>query len=376
MSYKVIDNCPAEIRYFPGGDDIAGKMDESHVRSLMEIFNTPLTGSFNWDYTVQDNRIKRLYELGKKLNWNVETDIAWSPLHPKDQSPTKPEFNLFAEFEPYQKMPEKRQIEFDWHRLASSMSQFLHGEQGALLVASQLVSCAPTYNAKLYAASQTFDEARHVEVFNKFIQRQVGIMYPISSNLKLLLDKILQDARWDLKFIGMQIIIEGLALAAFKTAEMGTQIDILKNILKYVIRDEARHVAFGVNYLETHVQTLTPEEKQERAEFAYEACVVMRDRLVGLEIYKHFGWDVEAAQQYVKQRESRMDFGRLLFGRVMPNLRKIGLLTDEIRPKFDQLGVLEYEFYEDDGVIDWAELEKPLTPAVMAATGNAKVAIG
>lgn len=364
MSYKELQKCPGEIRYFPDSEDVASRMDADDIEHLIEIFNTPLTGSYNWDYSVQDNRIKRLYELGKQLNWNVEVDIDWTHLHPKDESPTNPDFNLFAEFEPYQNMPREKQIEFDWHRLASSMSQFLHGEQGALLVASQLVSCAPTFNAKLYAASQTFDEARHVEVFNKFIQRQVGIMYPISTNLKLLLDKILVDARWDLKFIGMQIIIEGLALAAFKAAEMGTQINLLKNILHYVIRDEARHVTFGVNYLEEHVKTLTAAERQDRAEFALEACVVMRDRLVGLEIYKHFGWDVEAAQKYIRERETRIDFGKLLFGRVMPNLRRIGLLTDEIRPKFDQLGVLEYEHYEDDGVIDWAELEKPLTPAV------------
>jgi hypothetical protein len=145
---------------------------------------------------------------------------------------------------------------------------------------------------------------------------------------------------------------------------MTTQIKVLKNILHYVIRDEARHVTFGVNYLEEHVKTLTDAEKQDRAEFAYEACVVMRDRLLGLEIYQHFGWDVELAQQYIKERETRLDFGKLLFGRVMPNLKRIGLLTDEIRLKFDQLGVLEFEHYEDDGTIDWAELEKPLTPAV------------
>ena len=148
------------------------------------------------------------------------------------------------------------------------MSQFLHGEQGALLVASQIVSCAPTFNAKMYAASQTFDEARHVEVFNRYLQEKVGFHYPINPNLKALLDKILTDERWDLKFIGMQIIIEGLALAAFQMLKAITKDPLLKQLLHYVVRDEARHVTFGINYLEDYLKTLSKEELDERAEFA------------------------------------------------------------------------------------------------------------
>ena len=181
------------------------------------------------------------------------------------------------------------------HQHSWAISQFLHGEQGALLVASQLVSCAPSFGAKLYAASQTFDEARHVEVFNRYLQRKVGFTYPISRSLKLLLDKILTDARWDLKFIGMQIIIEGLALAAFNTIKQSTQDPVLRDIVHLVIRDEARHVTFGVNYLEEFVKTLTAEELEERAQFAYEACVVMRTRLIPTDVYREFGWPVEEA---------------------------------------------------------------------------------
>ena len=149
----------------------------------------------------------------------------------------------------------------------------MHGEQGALLVTSQLVSCAPTYDAKLYAASQTFDEARHVEVFAQYLNDKVGIRYPINDSLKLLLDKILTDPRWDLKFIGMQIIVEGLALAAFNTMKMVSKDALLRDIVHLVIRDEARHVTFGVNYLEDFVKSLSDQEREERAQFAYEALL-------------------------------------------------------------------------------------------------------
>jgi ribonucleotide reductase beta subunit family protein with ferritin-like domain len=229
------------------------------------------------------------------------------------------------------------------------------------LVASQLASCAPTYNAKLYAASQTFDEARHVEVFNRYLQEKIGIHYPINPSLKLLLDKILTDERWDLKFIGMQIIIEGLALAAFQMLKNITKDPLLKQLLHYVVRDEARHVTFGINYLEDFVKTLSPQEIQERAEFAYEACVISRERLINTKAeQKYLKMSADEARDFQMQTSSFEMFRNFLFSRVIPNLSRIGLLTDEIRPKFEALGLLEYEHAPDDFECDWAELKKPL----------------
>jgi len=352
-------------RYEPDADDVASQMTAEDVHSVAEIFNTPLTGAYNWDYQTAGGRIRKLYELGKQLNWNASMDLDWSTPFPRDQFAMDEAYNPFKEYEKYQEMSHEEKVNFSWHRLASQLSQFLHGEQGALLVASQLCSCAPTFDGKLYAASQTFDEARHVEVFNRYLQERVGIMYPMSPNLKLLVDKILTDERWDLKCIGMQIIIEGLALAAFNTAKMTATDPLLKQLIHYVIRDEARHVTFGVNYLEEYVQTLSQEQVEERAHFAYEACVVMRDRLAATEIYEHFGWDVEKARELLLKSqtgnsESRATFSQLLFGRVIPNLKRIGLLTDKVRPLYEQLGVLEFEALPHDGVTSWEELEKPL----------------
>ena len=343
-------------------DDIEDRMTSEHVEDVREIFNTPLTGSYNWDYTVADNRIKRLYELGKELNWNGSIDLDWSNHIKRGDLPVKPEFDDLGNVYPeYNDMSEDEKREVSWHASAWGLSQFLHGEQGALLVASQLASCAPTYNAKLYAASQTFDEARHVEVFNRYLQEKIGIHYPINPNLKLLLDKILTDERWDLKFIGMQIIIEGLALAAFQMLKSITKDPLLKQLLHYVVRDEARHVTFGINYLEDYLTTLSPEEINERAQFAYEACVISRDRLINTKAEQRFlKMSEEEAREFSLNTGSFELFRNFLFSRVMPNLKRIGLLTDEVRPKFEALGLLEYEHAPDDFECDWAEMRKPL----------------
>ncbi len=360
MKITKVEECPKGLRYFED-NDLESKLQPQDIEDIVEIFQTPLTGAYNWDYTAADNRLSKLYELGKKLNWNATMDLDWSKdHHPHTEWPTNPEFQQLAGFKPYDDLSEEGKIECAWHLLASGLSQIVHGEQGAMLVASQLVSCAPTYNAKLYAASQTFDEARHVEVFHKYLRERIGMTYPVMPGLKLLLDKILTDPRWDLKFIGMQIIIEGLALAAFERQRIAAMDPLLKDIFYLVIRDEARHVTFGVNYLEEFVQTLSDEEKEDRAEFAYEACVVMRNRFGSNNVMNHYGWNVDEAQEVLNQSESASLFNNLLFSKIMPNLKRIGLLTEKTQEKYEEMNILQFQDLEDDKVIDWDEMSKPL----------------
>ena len=375
MGIDYVEDAPREIRQFGDEESAWGGMTVTDVQHVAEIFNTPLTGAYNWDYRVADNRIQRLYELGKTLNWNGSLDVHWDQTPDwHEQTPVKPEFidEFLANadwngYPPFDAFSTERKLEFFKHDNAWSLSQFLHGEQGALLVASQLASCAPSFNAKLYAASQTFDEARHVEVFNRYLQTKLGLAYPVNQGLKSLLDKILTDERWDLKFIGMQIVLEGLALAAFHIAMNDTDDPVLKELLYLVIRDEARHVTFGVNYLEEFVATLSEEEKEDRAQFAYEACIVSRDRLIPTDVYRHFGWDVEETRQVLVERGLNAEFLNMLYARIIPNLARIGLLTEKIRPKFEEMGVLNFENLATDGDIDWRELEKPL---VASAAGR------
>ena len=349
-------NTPRDITLHD--DDYPANLEPTDV---VEIFETPLTGSYNWDYTVQDNRIKKLYELGKKLNWNVEVDVDWSPEYKgMDLEEFEFENTQWDKHPVFNKMNKETRMEFLTDLNSWALSQFLHGEQGALLVASQLASCAPTFNAKLYAASQTFDEARHVEAFNKYLQTRIQRTWPIGRALKGLLDKILTDPRWDLKFIGMQVVIEGLALAAFNASKNATKDPVLYQMLDYIIRDEARHVTFGINYLTDYVQTLTQEEQIDRANFALEACTVSRNRLRAYDVWEKYGMDIEFTEEYQKENIFQTQFQDELFSRIMPNLKKIGLLRDELIPKYEKLGVMGYADGDSDYETSWEELSKPL----------------
>ncbi len=386
MKIEYVDQQPQETRFFEHvtedhHDPMAEELSPADVKHIAETFKSTLSSAYNWDYSIPDSRIKRLYDLGKELNWNVEKDLDWSERYPITEFPVDEKYNPYVGFKPYDDLPHDEKVRFSWHRQALGASGALHGEQGALMVAAQLACNAPSYEAKLYAASQTFDEARHMEFFNKYIQHQIGIMYPVGAGLKKLIDTILQDERWDLKFIGMQIIIEGLALASFNTMKMQSNVPVHKTGLHYVIRDEARHVTFGVNFLEDYCKSLPKSDLEERAQFAVYALGMMTTgggRSNGTKFYQRYNWDKDAVREHLSKNgtlaQSGEGFRGQLFGRVLPNLKRIGLLTDSVRPFYEKVGALSYEELPSDAATSWENLSKPLVyedhADSVVATGN------
>ena len=190
---------------------------------------------------------------------------------------------------PVEKWGEKEWQQFGIESRRWTLSQFLHGEQGALICTAKIVETVPWYDAKLYASTQVVDEARHVEVFARYLEEKLGGEYQINVHLRMLLDDIINDSRWDMTYLGMQIMVEGLALAAFGFMQQMTTEPLLKKLLRYVMSDEARHVAFGVLSLQDFYTELDSKEIRERQEFAYEAAVRMRDRFLQQEVWERMG---------------------------------------------------------------------------------------
>src|SRR6478752_859621 len=233
------------------------------------------------------------------------------------------------------------------------MSQFMHGEQGALVCTAKIVETVPWIDAKYYASTQVMDEARHVEVFAKYLQEKLTGFYPLNTHLGLLLDDIVNDSRWDMTYLGMQIMVEGLALAAFGFMHQLTEEPLLKKLLRYVMSDEARHVAFGVLSLKEYYAELSDVELRERQEFAFEAAVRMRDRFLQQEVWERKGVD---GRQMVKllldTPPDQQIFQQMLFSKIVPNCKKLGLLdaSDQwLRRRFEEIGVIQFEDWADTG---------------------------
>ncbi|MGE2728240.1 ferritin-like domain-containing protein [Mycolicibacterium vaccae] len=308
---------------------------------------------FNWEYDNSRARLLSLYQKGKDKQWDAQSRIDWS----KDVDPMNP-IGLPDEFHPlfgspmWEAADDKRRAEMRQHSQAWQFSQFLHGEQGAMVCAAKIVEVVPDIDAKFYAATQAMDEARHVEAFSRFLHEKVGMVYPINKNLTALLEDTLRDSRWDMPYLGMQVLIEGLALAAFGVQRDLAQPDsVAKQLLAYVMQDEARHVAFGRISLKDYYSALTDAERDEREEFVVEACYLMRDRFRGEEVFETLGLDVKACAEWVDTAPMMMQFRSHLFSRIVPIVKDIGLWGDKVQAAFRDMGVLDMAGFDIESLM-------------------------
>lgn len=314
----------------------------------LETILTSFDTNYVWNYGSVKEGLRDLYEKAKREQWNSTTDLDWTIEVDPESEIIPIQLNPFADYGPAQKLNPKEMKRLSHAGISNQLSQFLHGEQGALIVASQLTGGVPWMDAKFYAASQTMDEARHVEVFAKYVNEKLEWEWPINPNLKELLDATIMDSRWDFKFLGMQIIIEGLAMAAFGSLWKMTNEPLLKSLLKYVMKDESRHVAFGVLALRDYYKELDAGEMKDREDFIIYACELMRNRLTGGEVARAMGWPEEEVTKVIMESKAGQIFRGMLFMRIVPNLRKLGLITPRVRKAFEKLEIIQFENLDTD----------------------------
>lgn len=302
---------------------------------------------FDLSYTSEFPEMYELYRRAVSNQWNGDRDLDWSinvdpenperPLMPLDYLPIPQLEAKGIKFTP----AEKLRLAHDW--TAWSIAQFMHGEQGALYAAAQVTESVQWLDAKLYGSTQVMDEGRHLEVFFRYLDSKMNKVYVINDNLFVILDDLLTDSRWDIKFLGMQIMVEGLALGAFSTFYNMTKEPLLKQLLKYVIQDEARHVHYGVLALREHItKQLSDAERREREDWAYEVALLMRNRFLGRELY--YDWfegriSLREWDEIILNAPSMAMFRQIMFQRLVPNLEYIGLMSDRIKAHYARAGL-------------------------------------
>jgi len=332
------------------GPAVRGLLLQKAKGALATELNVASTANFTWNYEQSRPELQKLYHAGVSAQWDARKTLDWStqvdPLNERVPVITDNMLPL-RELPAFRKLPARTQQRQRAALLSWIMSQFLHGEQGALYVACQVTQTVQDYDAKLYGSTQVMDEARHVDVFNRYLTEKLEKKYEINDNLYVILDALMTDGRWDIKFLGMQIMIEGLALGSFGTLRKSSKEPLLRELLKYVMMDEGRHVHFGVVALEEcYVRDLPESERREREDWAYEMALFLRNRFLGHEFYEEyyahsmsrFTWD-----RFILESEYMKLFREQIFRKLMPNLRRIGLLSDRVRPFYEQIGLLMYE---------------------------------
>lgn len=323
--------------------------------------------TFDLKYKMDFPEMRKLYQRAVDMQWNADKDIDWST----DVDPLNPEVpiisNEFMSPELFDALPvkltEKEKTRLSYCFATWMLSQFMHGEQGALYASAQVTESVQWMEGKFFGGTQVMDEARHLEVFHRYLTTKMNRVYDVNDNLFVILDDLLTDARWDFKFLGMQIMVEGLALGAFRTMHSMSKEPLLKDMLKYVIRDEARHVHYGVLSLQRHIkEELDESERREREDWAFEVALLMRNRFLAHEVYEEWFEGMITRQKWnelLTASPAMQHFRKTMFDRLIPNLDYIGLMSPRIRSHYDREGLTKFlggknaaELTEQDMVAD------------------------
>jgi hypothetical protein len=331
----------------------------AEFRYVMPVEQTqwriPASGevAFTWDYDARSTELLQLYAKGKQQQWDAETRIDWS-LEVDPDDPMQMDETVLPLYgtELWKQLSARQRSDLRYHSQVFNLSQFLHGEQGALVCAARIVKDAPQLESKFYAATQVMDEARHVEAYRRLLKDKFRFAYPISRPLKTLLEQALNDPRWDFTYLGMQVLIEGLALVAFQRIRDYSRNPLCQAVNAYVMQDEARHVAFGRLALRAYYPQLTEAERREREEFVIEGSYHLRDRFNSPEMWEQLGYDPKDVLPVIDAAEGQVRFRKRLFSRIVPTVRDIGLWSEKVRQAYTDLGGIQYEKTDAQAMLD------------------------
>ena len=320
--------------------------DEAEVAALRDklAIDAPMDLSWTWDYGSEVAELRQLYEKGKTAQWNATTDLDWEIPVSRDEWVIKPDSSLLANVCKLTGKDEATQKAAAFDELGYLLSQLLHGEQAALQLCGQLTNVCDKMDQKFYAASQTIDEARHIEVMSRFLAQKMGTIYPVSPVLKLLLDTLLQAEGMQKKLLGMQTLFEGTAVGIMDSLRTESCNALFGEMLHRVQQDESRHAAFGVLQMRRLVREASVEEMNEMEDWSFSILEALnanqnRDMLKLFE--DKYGYDVDATSEMLVALPEFAEFNSEIFMHtVVPNLKNLGLITERTEGQWAGVGMM------------------------------------
>jgi hypothetical protein len=325
----------------------------SDPNEIHHIVQSNIDSIFTWDYSRQREGLKKIYEKAKSSQWDGATALDWSTDVDVEKSVAEDYMNFGTSRDmsvykgsPVEHWGQSEWLEFGVQSRRWMISQFIHGEQAALMCSAKISMTCPWYDGKLYASTQVMDEARHTEVFSRYASEKLGGVLPFNWHIQSLVDDTISDSRWDMTYLGMQIMVEGLGLASMAYMRELTAEPLLKQLLRNVMSDEARHISFGVLTLREVYSEMTDSEIMERQEFAFEATLKLGERMLQQEVFEKMGVKTKDIAPYLLNDPAQAWIRRMLSAKIVPNVSKLGLLDRNgkwLRRKYEEMGIIEFE---------------------------------
>ncbi|MFI6898670.1 diiron oxygenase [Streptomyces sp. NPDC050256] len=330
----------------------ADYMNPEVLTELAGEWAVPLQGNavIDWDYDRRNDKMVRLYKQGKQRQWDMDDRLDWDhETDPDDPLGLPDDFISIAGSPLWDRLPENERRLVRRHSSGWLYSQFLHSEQAALVGVGKILLTVEDLDSKLYAATQMMDEARHVEGFNRFLHTKIGLRYGLSPSISAMFEHAMREPRWDFAVLAAHILIENMGLATFGVHRERLKDPLARSFSAYVARDEARHVAFGRLLLRSYYPQLSETELKEREDFVVEGCWALRDRYVDDEIWQNLGYGEEAIRAS-RRSPAKREFRRLVFMRIVPGLKEIGMFGPRVQEALAKMGVLGFHTVDEEGL--------------------------
>jgi len=320
----------------------------------MPVESHPVTARhdtlFEHAYPVESPDLRSLYEKAKRDQWNVSRDIDWTQPYDVEQGVLADEMLDIYGTPFWDRLTQAERGDLNRRFANWRLGVLLYGEHGAMLLCSQLVECVSGTDAKFFQATQVVDEARHNEVLNRYVtERLGGLRYPLPDFERELFDTLLSDSRWTVKTIGLQLVAETFAVALFRMLAETSKDPLLRQICKYILQDESRHMGFGMLSLPDVIRELSDAERAELEEVTHWALVKTLTGQFPEPVFRELGFgdaEIKAIHAHRRERAAgaegshfRKLFRKDLHGTLLGNLQKVGLLTERIRPRLESVGI-------------------------------------
>jgi rubrerythrin len=308
------------------------------------------TANFRHDYRSDQSDLRRLYEQAKVDQWNAARDIDWSVPLEGDGGLISDDLVDIHGTRFWEGMSPADRVELNRRVTRWRLSTLVQGEHGAMLLCSQLVECVQGQDAKLFQATQVADEARHNEVLQRYLELRLdGEIYPVGGNVKEIFDTLLSTSSWYLKTIGLQLVAETFAVSLFRMLAESSKDQVLRQVCRRILQDEARHMGFAMLSLPAIVGQASDSEHREMEDFAVWALSRTLSGIFPLAAYQEMGFgksELDEIKRYRRERAAGGDetafrkyFRRDLHDGLVRNLRKVGLLTERIAPNLQSFGI-------------------------------------
>jgi hypothetical protein len=336
-------------------DSAYNTVDRDDFRSMIEVDR----------YGSRCDAFDEIISLTRDHHWDPNDpayiDFDVEPLDVEKELIMPADFVIELQCAVKDRLDERQQIQLANESVRFSLSSILHGEQGALSLSTSLSQILRDPGAQEYATNQAREEARHVAGFSQYVQKRWGKPLACGTTLANLMNDIVLAPEVYKKLVGMQMLIEGLAMGAFATFHSKTNDATLRRLIQLVMSDEAFHHRFGKIWADRTVPKLSAEEHEKVEDWAAKCFQTLLFNLVNAEqkqaIYPRFGLDWQWVRGAVleaftdEDRRKVMRQSTNIFRVLIKTLFKAGIITERTKPVYAAWVDMEELRGESDEVV-------------------------